>query len=156
MHFPRQFRELPVRELPVIVMLLFLSAGCGKDTGPRRIEVNGKVTYNSKPIMDGEISFVPEGDQGSPATSAVIKDGSYRISADFGVTAGTYLVKINAYQPAADQKPVLSPGGLDRPPTPGGFRDQILPEKFNTKSTIEKISVAPGDQKLEKNFDLKE
>ena len=136
--------------------LLYLAVGCSASTGPARIEVFGTVSYKSQPVKDGEISFVSDGQKDVPSTSAPIKDGKYRVAPEVGVAAGTYRVEINAYQPSADQKQELAPGGLDRPPPPGGFRDQILPEIYNKQSTIPKLVVNSGDKKLEKNFDLKE
>jgi hypothetical protein len=51
---------------------------------------------------------------------------------------------------------MLQGGALDKPPeTPGiPAREQFLPEKFNTKSTLEKLKVEPGQTKVEKNYDL--
>ena len=71
-------------------------------------------------------------------------------------TYGEYLVKVNAYREAANKGPIIV-GGQDMPPETAGMKrkDQYLPDKYNTKSTIEKFVVGGGKSKIEKDFDLK-
>lgn len=135
-----------------------LFTGCGKSSGLQKSEVSGKVTYNGEPIRDGDISFQPDQGTAGPPSSGTIKNGVYRLDGEWGLAAGTYKVKINAYRPAAPGGSNMLPGGLlDKPPeTPGvPARDQYLPEKFNTNTTIEKLVVAAGQKIIEKNYDLK-
>lgn len=135
-----------------IAPLLF--TGCGKGKGPERFEVSGKVTYNGEPIADGDITFQPVEGTNAPTASGTIKNGLYKLEGDFGVAAGTYEVRVNSYRASAPGDKMLPGGDLDKPPeTPGvPSRDQMLPEQFNTRSTIEKFTVSG---KTEKNFDLK-
>lgn len=152
---------MPHRLLPPVLVFLSLCfsflAGCGQ-SGPEKIEVFGKVTFNGQPIADGDIAFHPEAGTSGPLSSGPIKDGAYRLSDNWALVPGTYRVVVNAYRPSADTSKLIEPGGqLDRPPETPGIprRDQILPEKFNEKSTIEKLVVASGQKRIEKNYDLK-
>jgi hypothetical protein len=67
-------------------------------------------------------------------------------------------VRINAYRPSTDKSNMLAGGFLDKPPeTPGiPAREQFLSRKFNTDSTLEKLTVAAGQSQIEQNYDLKE
>lgn len=147
-----RFLAAPVVCLSLVTVLFI---GCGKSGGPERFEVSGKVTFNGEPIADGDITFQPTEGSNAPTASGTIKNGLYKLEGEFGVAAGTYEVRINSYRASAPGDRMLPGGDLDMPPeTPGvPSRDQILPEKFNTKSTIEKITLSG---KTEKNFDLKE
>lgn len=144
-----------VRLFFVFVFLLGI-AGCGKP-GPERVPLSGTVTYNDEPIEDGEIAFQPEPGTDAPPTSAPILDGQYKLSPNFEMVPGTYKVLVRAYRIETDEKKLLLPGGfIDRPPPPDGIqvKEQLLPEKFNTKTEIEKLTVKSGEGPVQKNFDL--
>ncbi|HEY0982453.1 MULTISPECIES: hypothetical protein [unclassified Schlesneria] len=128
-------------------------SGCG-EAGLERIGMHGMVTYNGEPIEDGEISFQPVEGTKAPPTSAIITEGRYQLPAKWALVPGTYQVAVVSYRVALDDK--LPGGALDRPPPSGGIevKDQLLPEKFNTKSTIERITVESGQGPVEQNFDL--
>lgn len=144
--------------LSLLCVLILGMVGCGK-SGPERIPLSGKVTYNGEPIEDGEIAFQPEPGTDAPPTSAPILDGEYKLSPNFEMVPGTYKVMIRAYQIEFDEKKKLLPGGfIDRPPPPNGIdvKAQLLPEKFNTKTEIEKLTVESGAGPVEQNYDLKD
>lgn len=150
-------KQLGIHATSIVCLMLaaLLFMGCRKGSGPERFEVSGKVTYNGEPISDGDITFQPDQGTNAPTASGTIKSGVYKLEGEFGVAAGTYEVKVNSYRAAAPGDNKLPGGDLDAPPeTPGvPKRDQILPEKFNTKTTIEKLTVSG---KTEKNFELKD
>jgi hypothetical protein len=134
-----------------------LCSGCSGEKQLERAEVFGKVDYNGKPIVEGEITFQPDENTSAPITSGSIIDGEYRVNGKFGVVPGTYVVSVRAYRPLPKSSDFLSPGGLDRPKSVGiVVRDQFLPEKFNTKSSIPKFTVASGQKSIEQNFELHE
>lgn len=143
----RRFRIL------FVVLTLTGLTGCG-ESGPERIGMSGMVTYNGEPIEDGEISFQPVAGTKAPPTSAIITEGRYQLPAKWALVPGTYQVSVLSYRVALDDK--LPGSTLDRPPPSGGIevKDQLLPEKFNTKSTIEKVTVESGQGPIEQNFDL--
>lgn len=140
-----------------VSVLIVSVAGCG-ESGPERIGMSGLVTYNGDPIEDGEISFQPvEGTQ-APPTSTTITDGKYELPAKWALVPGTYQVAVRSYRPSYDDGSKLPGSTLDRPPPSGGIevKEQLLPEKFNTSSTIEKVTVKSGQAPAEKNFDLRD
>jgi hypothetical protein len=158
--FPVSSKAVPQHRLLINVLLcLFVgtavAAGCGRSD---RSEVFGRVILNGRPIDDGDISFHPAPGTSGAQSSAPIKNGEYRLSDDWGLVSGTYQVRINAYRPSTDKSNMLAGGFLDKPPeTPGiPSREQFLPKRFNTDSTIEKLVVAPGQTTIEQNYDLKE
>lgn len=140
----------------LLSVAVMCSVGCG-ESGPERIGLSGEVSYNGEPIEDGEIAFHPVDGTEAPPTSTLIMDGKYKLPPKWELVPGTYKVMVRSYRiSASDGK--LPGSTLDRPPPPGGIevKDQLLPEKFNTKSTIEKFTVSAGDPPVEKNFELKD
>jgi hypothetical protein len=150
----RRSAILPRAMIGLLAGIACLS-GCGTSD---RAEVYGKVSLNGKPIEDGDISFFPE--PGTPAaqSSAPIKNGEYRIGEEWGLVAGSYQVRINAYRPSTDKSNMLAGGFLDKPPTTPGIpnKEQFLPKKFNAESTLDKLVVQSGQASIEQNYDLKE
>jgi hypothetical protein len=129
---------------------LFL--GCsGGEAGPEKVTLTGKVTYEGEPVADGEISFLPgPGSKGLPTTAA-ISQGTYKAANQGAIAVGTYRVEIRAYK--KKEGPVTDTAGIDRPGAVA--RDQILPQKYNTLSTLEPLTVAPGKSSQTQDFDLK-
>ena len=141
----------------LILILACGSIGCGKRSGPEKIVVFGKVTYQGEPIEDGEIAFQPEKGADAPPSSAPIKKGEYRLEGKWGLQPGTYKIAIRSYK--VTQGETMLPGGkLDRPPAVGGIqtKEQLLPEKFNTKSTLPPLTIATGQSSVESSHDLKD
>ncbi|MDB5391702.1 MAG: hypothetical protein JWM11_7348 [Planctomycetaceae bacterium] len=131
-------------------------AGCS-ERGPERVGMSGEVTYNGDPIEDGEISFLPDVGTDAPPTSTTIVEGKYELPAKWALVPGTYKVSVNSYKVSLNDGNL--PGStLDRPPPPSGIvvKEQLLPEKFNTKSTIEKLTVKSGQAAFTQDFDLKD
>lgn len=141
------------KSLGSFVILFFLATGCVTSD---KVEVQGHVNLNGKPLEDGDISFYPVAGTTSAQSSTPIKSGAYRLSKEWGLTAGTYQVRINAYREPADKSKMLSGGALDKPPeTPGiPSREQFLPKKFNTDSTIQKLVVTAGQATIKQDYDL--
>ena len=54
---------------------LLLAWGCGDDGLPKRYRVHGEVTYNGKPLPQGNINFIPQ-DAAGRAASGTIEDGA--------------------------------------------------------------------------------
>lgn len=80
----------------LLLVLLLLTAGCGRQTGPATVVVHGTVTCGGENVELGEIRFVPiDGTPGSRSAGA-IRDGQYRIDARGGVPAGRHRVEIVA------------------------------------------------------------
>lgn len=124
----------------LVVVAAALLAGCSGGSDDRfapTVEVTGQVTYNGKPISDGEIQFTSAEDrQNGSEASVFIKQGNYTAH----VTRGTKQVRIYAHKPdgAADE-------------TGSQSQAQYLPAKYNGKSELE---VEVGDEAVVADFEL--
>ena len=109
--------------------------GCGHN-GPNRVVVTGQVTLKSKPVEDGQIRFVPQGDDAGPVAIAPIRGGHYRYDLKGGVPLGNHRVEILAWDPK-----VPPPRGPGVPPRP-----QWAPDEFNKRSKlVVEIGAASGE-----------
>lgn len=116
-----------------MVLMLWLAAGvlalsgCSKGyEGEDRVPVQGEVTYQGKPITGGSIDFMPMEGQESKA-SAAIADGKYALEEKFGPNLGKYKVVIYGLEPV--------PGQTSEEGDPK--TEQILPEQYNDRTTLE-------------------
>ena len=125
----------------IAILALAVIAGCGGDPYDRCI-VNGEVRYMGRPIEHGQIRFMAmEGTQ-VPAAGAQIIDGKYTVDHQGGVPSGEYRVEFFEFQPHGGSV------GMD------GIVKQVLPEKFNRRSTMT-LAVPPGGERITQDYDLK-
>lgn len=138
-----------MRPFSCLLMLPFVLgvSGCGgvKDA-VERVVVTGTVTKDGSPLPDGRITLYPAKGSKGPASGAEIKDGVYKITAKGGVPVGTHRVEIHEFE----VKPSI-PGR----PAELEIKNNILPEQFHTKSTVE-ITVESGERELVYDFNLDE
>ncbi len=135
-------------------VLLLALAGCGASSrGPARVEVQGHVTFEGKPIEQGDIAFYPSpGGSGAP-TAGPITNGQYHLTGRAAILPGTYRVEIRAYDdPPGGSKDAA---GIERPVGMVTLR-QTLPAKFNSESRLEPLTVMEHDEMLTQNFSLTE
>ena len=126
----------------LLLVALGLISGCGASDAQARYKVTGLVTFDGKPIPEGDILFLPEGD-GRP-DGGRITAGQY----DVELTAGPKRVEIRASRenPAKLIDSMLEPG--KKVPA----REDYIPEKYNAKSELKADIVdGPGEY----DFDLK-
>lgn len=100
------FRTCRRRWLIIVWFMLFI--GC--DSGPKRIAIEGTVTLDGQPLQQATLILTPK-TNGSP-TAAVIENGRFGISAEYGPTPGDYFVRINP--PPGGQEPTVREPGLER------------------------------------------
>lgn len=83
----------------LVLLVLFLTGGCGGSGGPARYGISGTVTYQGKPIPAGMIVFEPDSSQGNsgPAATCLIKDGKYQNQSGRGMIAGPHIVRIDGF-----------------------------------------------------------
>jgi hypothetical protein len=126
--------------------------GCRGDHGPERVVVSGKVTYNGKPIGEGEIRFVPSATTAAPVSGANIKDGQYRAEIRGGVPVGSHTIQIEAYRPDTSKMP---PNQSASQPSTGQRIPMIqyIPKRYNLNSEM-KITIDSGSKPITKDFDL--
>ena len=144
-HPERKAVRLPVACAALLVLLVL--PGCRHSELEKRV-VRGKVTYASQPVTNGDVLFYPLDDTRGPVAGASIKDGAYVAEAKDGVPVGRHRVQIRAFRVDARNMPA-TPEELDAP----GQRQQYLPEKYNTNTTLE-ITVPSGSGPLRYDFDL--
>ena len=60
-------------------------------------EVEGTVTYQGKPVKDGEIIFAPDTSKGNvgPGGYAIIKNGQFKTTKNKGVVGGAYILTVS-------------------------------------------------------------
>lgn len=106
-----------IRRMITMALLaaLVVSSGCsGSGDGPVRFPISGAVTFDGKPVLDGEIFFQPDEAAGNsgPATIAVIRESKYSVPLAQGVVGGGYVVKITAFEvPKGAAGPLAFRGG---------------------------------------------
>ena len=119
------FRSL----LPLLCVLAVLTLGCGsKSPTPRSVQ--GEVTVNKTPLADGEVFFILEG---RPPQIATVKDGKFSGQA----FEGKNRVEIRGYRPA---RPVVMDGKVINE----GSKENYLPSRYNTESTLKEDVTASG------------
>jgi hypothetical protein len=116
-----------VRFAPLALALVCgLAAGCGSGN-MKTAKVKGVITYKSKPVPSGTITFVPEGNAPS-ATGQIKPDGSFELTtytSGDGAVLGKHTVMIVAVQDQGDRLPE------DRSP----ILPPIIPGKYMSNTT---------------------
>jgi hypothetical protein len=128
--------------LLLVAPAITLAAGCGGGDGIDRAVVTGQVTLEGKPVVDGEIRFVPFPETNGPVTIELIQNGSYKCEYNGGVPVGKHRVEVLAWDPSVPRS--LGKGGPKRP--------QWVPAKYNTASEL--IESIESTDAVTKNFDL--
>jgi len=109
------------------VAVCLAAVGCGRPAG---VVSTGTVTLDGKPVSTGAIVFKPE-DKSVAAEGSMIEAGRFRIVGK----PGKRRVEISASAPA--------PGTPDPPTGPVQFVE-IVPPRYNTKSTLTVEVKEPG------------
>lgn len=133
---------------------LLTVGGCGSQQGPERLQVQGLVQLDGKPIPHGRITFIPKEQNAGPAASGVIADGRYSIPADAGAVVGRHRVEVESIPDpgfAIDDEAAYAKAHAERkgrvlPPNP-------IPAKYNQQSELRATVGKVG--KNEFDFDLK-
>lgn len=116
--------------LPAITLMLLLGlAGCGKQ-GPERSPVNGKITFQGKPLQFGTVMFQPDG--GQPSTGAIQPDGTFQMithGQGDGAAVGTNRVRIACF---ASQDPAQDPAKVSTSKGELALGKSLIPEKYSS------------------------
>lgn len=129
------------------LLLLAVMVGCGGESGPKKFEVTGTVTFKKQPLDYGSIQFMPaEGSKGGSFSGAEIKGGKYTIPAASGLVAGTYRVIISSGDKDPKAKEEAMPGESGPP-----AKERIPPE-YNANSK-QQVEVTAGKGNVF-NFDI--
>lgn len=130
---------LPMQLIRLACMIVFLGvAGCGSQV--KTVRAWGEVRWQGKPVEDGVIVFFPVDGTAGPSTGGSIAAGRYDVPQAKGPRAdGTYRVEITASGKERLYNPNASPTASF---TAVPVREQLLPPRFNTASTL-RAEIAP-------------
>jgi hypothetical protein len=103
--------------LPLVFVVLVLTAGCGKPKG----SISGKVIYKGKPLSGGFVTFILE--KGAPLHAKIQSNGEYRID---NVPVGT--VKITVQPESATGAEWMDKGGPPLPKSPDEMKKWMMPK----------------------------
>ena len=133
----------------VCAILAVAAAGCGSK--PKTVQAWGEVRWQGKPIEEGVIVFFPIEGTAGPSTGGGIKAGRYDVPEAKGPRAGgTYRVEITAAGKERLYDPSATPKASSTAVT---VRDQLLPPRFNTASTL-RAEIAPDSDSHHQDFTL--
>jgi hypothetical protein len=114
------------------------------------MQVSGKVSYQGKPVQDGQIVFFPIEGTSGPSTGAPIKEGRYDIDKKKGPYAGgKYRVEIAGFGPSKTYSPNVGGGGFT-----ATVPSQIIPAVYNKQSKLEAV-ISPDPANNQRDFELK-
>ncbi|MCU0703490.1 MAG: hypothetical protein MUF18_05880 [Fimbriiglobus sp.] len=131
-----------------VAVLALVGCGGGKVADQDLAPVSGTITLDKKPISSGRIVF--DATNGQPPSSLSITDGKYEGKAPVGKCK----VMISSIQKMTMKEKARKDGQkvLDGPGYDEMVEDNILPERYNTKSEIMREVEAGKPNTI--NFDL--
>jgi len=138
--------------LVLVCCLLFTAGNC---VSSNRGAVKGKVTVNSEPLQEGQLSFVPLDPSLGPSAGAAIINGEYKIDTAKGPPAGEYRVQINAFRKTG-KKTWDGMGDEQAPAGKKAFVEEVeafIPPKYNTDSEL-RATIKAGEVNVY-DFDMK-
>lgn len=118
-------------------LLSLLIPGCSSGKAEKqepRFAVSGEVTFNTKPLKNGRIKFIPVEKNGGIRSSGTIIDGKYSIKKINGPIAGKMRVEIQ--EEIMEIEGLEAQRGNNRLKTPLEFQGVRIPKQFNTQSTL--------------------
>jgi hypothetical protein len=117
-------------QLLLMTSFTAILAGCGS-SGPTLYPVQGKVTFNGKPLNTGSVLFVPLS-KGPSAYGVIAEDGTYRLTTDDreGALPGKHRVMINA----------VKDNGINSP------HSYLIPAKYGSDSSGLEAEVKEQDE----------
>ena len=127
-----------------LLLLTLCLVGCGGgDDGPKTVTVSGQVTFASKPLADGEITFVAADGKGR-SDAGRISAGQY----SFESTLGPRKVEILSWQQIKGASEKLESG------EEAFEARQIIPAKYNEETTLTADVTESGENEFD--FPLEE
>lgn len=116
----------------ICLFLVLTWSGCGGPSGPAVGTVTGTVTFDGQPVPNASIQFVPI-PEGRTSTAVTDAEGKYTLlydSTQAGALVAKHLVRVTTTVPATY--------GDDGKVVKGSGKPELLPERYNTSSEIEK------------------
>lgn len=126
-------------------LLSLLACGCGP-SGPEQFAISGQISYDSQPVTNGSVGFVPVEASSGKAFGADVVDGHYEIPRYEGPLQGTYKVMIHAERPSG-RKIQADEGSSEMVDE----LIQFIPDAYNAQSTL---TVEISSDREDLDFDL--
>jgi hypothetical protein len=121
---------------------LALAVGCGKQS--QAIRVGGEVSFDGKPVEEGNIAFLPVQNGNVAMTGGQIVNGKYDIPASRGLRIGqTYRVEITGLRKTG--RKVVN--GFDPKKLPLEAKEEFIPAAYNRHSQLTLTVASSGDNK---------
>ncbi|MDR0337672.1 MAG: hypothetical protein LBI18_11335 [Planctomycetaceae bacterium] len=125
----------------LLLLLLSVSSGCSNNNPQGRIAVRGEVTFNSKPLEQGEILFLSiEGSTPTVATGSLIQNGKFSLPAEHGlIPEQEYCVQFRAVEEIPGTRKTNDPMEVVQ-------THDIIPPKYGVKSkeTVKATKKSPN------------
>jgi hypothetical protein len=137
-----------VAPLVTAILIVLTCVGCNRGAKLDLQAVSGKVSLQSRPLVNGTIMFAPAANDGLAGGSA-IADGKYSIPKQKGLPPGKYKVQISS----ADQRGVAPVAANHAPGNESPPLQELVPEKYNSKSELSVEVKSGGGNTF--NFDLR-
>lgn len=135
----KRTKSLPFRTRALALVVCFTLFGCGKPDAT----VSGKITYRSRTLTRGEISFVAA--DGQSASSTIHADGCYQVTK---VPQGAVTVIVSSVGAESDSELGV------QVPSEAPKRISLVPEKYNDLATTPlHYSIVSGSQKIDINLE---
>jgi hypothetical protein len=149
----RQRRRLMSALTCLSVTVIFVGCSGESATGPPRMHVSGQVTYDGKPIPDGNIRFNPIDGTSGESPMVQIQEGKYDVPASMGlVVKGRYNVVITAERPTG--KTMHNPFAYKMKDLPLVQElENYIPTKYNSQTNLS-VTVSEDDSKNKFDFAL--
>lgn len=103
----------------MIVCLL----GCGSE---KPSSIKGSITLDNKPLLLGNLTFVPIAPETNKKVATAVNDGTYIIENYEGFNPGTYWVEINWAKATGKQVPSADPGILMEQTIQGVISHEVI------------------------------
>jgi hypothetical protein len=124
-----------MRYLILTLLLLPIVIGCGSNNPQGRVSVRGEVTFDGKPLEQGDILFSSiEGSTPMVATGSPIKNGKFSLSAEKGLIPDqTYSVQFRSVEKIPGSQKI-DPRKVDNPRKMKSQIRSVLPRRYGAES----------------------
>lgn len=117
------------------ILILFMAGilGCGSETPS---SIKGSITLDEKPLLLGNLTFIPINPQTNKKTSAAVSNGAYNLENQEGFLPGSYRVEINWARGTGKKIPSADPGILMEQTIQGTISEEIRVEKGSNEKNF--------------------
>ena len=136
------------------ISILCAAGGCAPAVS-ERAAVNGTVTVDGAPLPNGLIEFFPVDPRKGQPGGAAVENGRYAVSAEKGLFAGDYQVRIRADRPT-DKRVWDGMGDEKWPASKKNYvavTESYIPPRYNDRTTL--TATIERGKVNEYNYDLR-